>query len=78
MEAGGGGGGGGGGLQAHDDRWRLRGRGGGGGAGCNREKFGGVGRLFAVFLVLLNCLAESTFPSPSSYSNRIQPSYYYY
>ena len=24
-------------------------------AGCNREKFGGVGRLFAVLLVLLNC-----------------------
>ena len=28
-------------------------------------------RLFAVLLVLLNCLTESTFPSPSSYSNRI-------
>ena len=28
---------------------------------CNREKFGGVGRLFAVLLVLLNCLTESTF-----------------
>ena len=26
-------------------------------------------RLFAVLLVLLNCLTESTFPSPSSYSN---------
>ena len=34
--------------------------------GCNREKFGGVERLFAVLLVLLNCLTESTFPSPSS------------
>ena len=28
---------------------------------------------FAVLLVLLNCLTESTFPSPSSNSNRIQP-----
>ena len=28
-----------------------------------------------MLLVLLNCLTESTFPSPSSYSNRIQPSY---
>ena len=26
-----------------------------------------------MLLVLLNCLTESTFPSPSSYSNRIQP-----
>ena len=33
------------------------------------EKSLGVGRLFAVLLVLLNCLTESTFPSPSLYSN---------
>ena len=38
--------------------------------GCNREKFGRVGRLFAVLLVLL-CLTESTFPSPSSNSTLI-------
>ena len=45
------------------------------GAGCNREKFGGVGRLFAMLLVLLNCLlTECTSPI----LNRIQPSYYYY
>ena len=27
-------------------------------AGCNREKFLGVGRLFSMLLVLLNCLAK--------------------
>ena len=33
--------------------------------GCNRENFGGVGKLFAVLPVLLNHLTESTFPSPT-------------
>ena len=35
------------------------------GAGCNRENFGGGGRLFAMLPVLLNHLTESTFPSPT-------------
>ena len=34
-------------------------------AGCNRENFGGGGRLFAVLPVLLNHQIESTFPSPT-------------
>ena len=42
-------------------------------AGCNREKFGEGGEAFCrAKIVLANCLTESTFPSPSSYSNRIQ------
>ena len=40
----------------------------------NREKFGGVGRLFAVLLVLLNCLTEST----SLHQTEFNPHIYYY